>query len=529
MPRKSNRATSGSSPEKQTTTRRTTRRGQKVDDTVESEVVPDEIPAHLLRASDESSEQSDNDSDYGSPKKGRGRGRGRGRKPKETPEEKPTPSTRPRRGRRARGAISPTTISEEAEQHSQEEVTESTQSQTTADEHETSTMESEPAAEVEIEPVVEAIAEVVETPPVIQQQQQHVEIEIDHQEQRQPSPEKVSEVTTIEQDLQSNNDQGPVDDVCDDGSKFIIDNDEKSENVIEKSAKRVEQEEKVEMSPEKMQQEDDDMNGGGGGDNDDDDDEVSKDAPELPNVEEQSDSNSSEKIKRRSRSSSGEIREESNEKMDEDPPKAVVETKIETVQQKTAVESKPSNASHQRKRKWGARKTDDEPVIAITTDSLKNVIAEPVPLSDVKLLSPSPDREPEEKRSRTKSTSDDKDAKKKLLMERLRKQEEEEERRQEQLVKVSDKMQTITNIVVTNGTGANNAKAERKVTVVNTEDIPPISPPKNSVSRILCITNLVRPLTMMAVKSLLARTGKIADFWIDGIKSKCFVKYETEE
>lgn len=43
---------------------------------------------------------------------------------------------------------------------------------------------------------------------------------------------------------------------------------------------------------------------------------------------------------------------------------------------------------------------------------------------------------------------------------------------------------------------------------------------------VLYITNLVRPFTVNQLRELLLRTGKIvADgFWIDSIKSKCYVQ-----
>ncbi|CAL1270947.1 unnamed protein product [Larinioides sclopetarius] len=51
------------------------------------------------------------------------------------------------------------------------------------------------------------------------------------------------------------------------------------------------------------------------------------------------------------------------------------------------------------------------------------------------------------------------------------------------------------------------------------------------VSKILFIQNLVRPFTLNQLKDLLRETGNFIeeDFWIDKIKSKCFVTYETEE
>ncbi|XP_065203338.1 apoptotic chromatin condensation inducer in the nucleus [Planococcus citri] len=48
---------------------------------------------------------------------------------------------------------------------------------------------------------------------------------------------------------------------------------------------------------------------------------------------------------------------------------------------------------------------------------------------------------------------------------------------------------------------------------------------------VLYITNLVRPFTVTQLRELLLRTGKIVEdgFWIDSIKSKCYVQFETED
>lgn len=48
---------------------------------------------------------------------------------------------------------------------------------------------------------------------------------------------------------------------------------------------------------------------------------------------------------------------------------------------------------------------------------------------------------------------------------------------------------------------------------------------------VLYITNLVRPFTVNQLRELLQRTGKIMEdgFWIDSIKSKCYVQFENED
>lgn len=482
--------------------------------------MPAEIPRHLLN-SDDSDEEEDNDSDYGSPKKGRGRGKttGRVRKAKDAPAAE-APAARPRRGRRAAATAardsSPHNIVEEADnsQSTQEtqETAETTENEATEPSEPVNATINESAEHIAYKQ--EPIQTTSEPVPVIQ---------IDDDD-------KVSEVT-IEQDLRSNNDQAPVNEE-DGGKESDVETGRES---VDKVVVTHEVEESAE--PETIV-----LN-----------DEESKEAPES-SIQSESRSNSTDKevYRQRARSSSGEVIEDSSDKMevnisdkemfrskmDVDPPAHVQEEEkapepkqkvIEVVPAKempVAVEEK-APAPTQRKRKWTARKNDDAPVIAITTDSLKNIISEemkPVPLSDVK-LSASPEPEPEEKRIRTKATADDKDARKKLLMERLRKQEEEEERRNEQLVKAIDKSQAPSNGTSSNGSAL---LKDRKVSIII--DAPP-SPPKHDCSNILYITNLVRPFTVLQLKGLLARTGKIVDngFWIDKIKSKCYVKYETEE
>lgn len=159
-----------------------------------------------------------------------------------------------------------------------------------------------------------------------------------------------------------------------------------------------------------------------------------------------------------------------------------------------------------RKRKWLTNKTAAPKVqeIAISTDSLKGLIelsdVKPVPLSDVKLdSSPEVDRESDVIVS---STSIDYNS-----------------RSDEHLVESTE-----------DGNAAN-ITTSRKISIVNESEGEPLSPAKHSPCNILYITNLVRPFTVLQLKSLLQRTGKIAEdgFWIDKIKSKCFVKYETEE
>lgn len=53
----------------------------------------------------------------------------------------------------------------------------------------------------------------------------------------------------------------------------------------------------------------------------------------------------------------------------------------------------------------------------------------------------------------------------------------------------------------------------------------------NKTSNIIFIRNLVRPFTLVRLKELLEKNGKLVEdqFWIDKIKSKCYATYEKEE
>ncbi|XP_029581008.1 apoptotic chromatin condensation inducer in the nucleus isoform X2 [Salmo trutta] len=57
------------------------------------------------------------------------------------------------------------------------------------------------------------------------------------------------------------------------------------------------------------------------------------------------------------------------------------------------------------------------------------------------------------------------------------------------------------------------------------------SPPRGKVSNIVHLSNLVRPFTLGQLKELLSRTGTVLEdgFWIDKIKSHCYVTYSSAE
>ncbi|XP_077411920.1 uncharacterized protein acin1a isoform X2 [Vanacampus margaritifer] len=57
------------------------------------------------------------------------------------------------------------------------------------------------------------------------------------------------------------------------------------------------------------------------------------------------------------------------------------------------------------------------------------------------------------------------------------------------------------------------------------------SPPRGKISSIVHVSNLVRPFTLGQLKELLGRTGTLVEdgFWIDKIKSHCYVTYSSSE
>ena len=55
------------------------------------------------------------------------------------------------------------------------------------------------------------------------------------------------------------------------------------------------------------------------------------------------------------------------------------------------------------------------------------------------------------------------------------------------------------------------------------------SPARNPVNKVIHLRNLVRPYTILQLQELLRRSGTLVDggFWIDKVKSHCFVTVST--
>ncbi|XP_034490916.1 apoptotic chromatin condensation inducer in the nucleus [Drosophila innubila] len=248
------------------------------------------------------------------------------------------------------------------------------------------------------------------------------------------------------------------------------------------------------------------------------------------------------------------LEKENTEKPKTDSIKASVKTDEEKEQKENHKESQEqssdqpvnkeeaSNDKHEsvalqrsvRKRKWLSKKVVEraQPVLAITTDSLKNIISDvvnPVPLSDVQLESSSE----EEGLVTSDHETDDRSLTPELRVTKERERErdegnatDEEQQKPQPKQKQNDKdtptAQASNKSAVEPATNAAVAVAVARSP----------SPARNRASHVLYITNLVRPFTVLQLKGLLARTGKIVEddgFWIDRIKSKCYVAYATED
>ncbi|KAI5632828.1 RNSP1-SAP18 binding (RSB) motif domain-containing protein [Phthorimaea operculella] len=166
-----------------------------------------------------------------------------------------------------------------------------------------------------------------------------------------------------------------------------------------------------------------------------------------------------------------------------------------------------------RKRKWGARpKLTTQKSITISTDVLKEIIPDVKPVEFEEVI--------EEKKHRRIEVTEkiERPVLPKIVIDNT----ENFERKDQ------DDMDSKENIRETN------LAANRRISIVKENDsiiARPPSPPRHKQSNILYITNLVRPFTLPQLKNLLQRTGRIAEngFWIDRIKSKCFVEYENED
>ncbi|XP_069094322.1 apoptotic chromatin condensation inducer in the nucleus isoform X2 [Pleurodeles waltl] len=264
-------------------------------------------------------------------------------------------------------------------------------------------------------------------------------------------------------------------------------------------------------------------------------------------------------------------RSEDEEKKETAAPK-VFNRKISVVSAKASIQLPPppgagngetETAVPTRKRRWGASTatTQKKPSISITTESLKNLIPDIKPAvgQDVVLDLHADDvhmSEDENERSGEES-SQDKGLKicrtvtqvvQPEAQENGQGTEEEKEPEEEPRPRpppppevpmenevpppVEPEIQKVTLADTLIRRSISQQKTGVSITIddpVRTSHVP--SPPRFKVSTIVHISNLVRPFTLGQLKELLGRTGAVIEdgFWIDKIKSHCYVTYSTLE
>lgn len=198
-----------------------------------------------------------------------------------------------------------------------------------------------------------------------------------------------------------------------------------------------------------------------------------------------------------------------------------------------------------RKRRWGASKTIrpvKKPVLSISTDSLKNLIpgAKPIPAEELQLSVEEEEGQLDDDEDEIVEVAQqaEKESTKKKERERekeeRRKEHKEKEKELERKKKYNERKDVKPEKPSASGPDNQKGSSSRKILLI-TDDARKLahspSPPRRRPSSVLFITNLVRPFTAQQLKNLLLRTGTIAEngFWIDKIKSKCYVEYTTED
>ncbi|CAN9509279.1 unnamed protein product [Ophioblennius macclurei] len=276
--------------------------------------------------------------------------------------------------------------------------------------------------------------------------------------------------------------------------------------------------------------------------------------------------------------------ESSEGRLEESPaPKAFAARKISlTSSTKTspapadgAAADMDAGAAASRKRRWGSSTavTAKKPSISITTDSLKSLIPDMKVTQDAVVeLHPeelpssgdeeNPDDGPDDpdkglkiRRTVTQVVPGDGQENGQTNEGRAEEEEEEEEEEQEEQRRTSrdqkkkkvcqEAVEAQTTSVKLEGDAQKISPSDglvrrsinqQKCGVSVTIDDPvraarQPSPPRGKLSSIIHVTNLVRPFTLGQLKELLNRTGAVLEdgFWIDKIKSHCFVTYATIE
>uniref|UniRef100_H3CR72 Apoptotic chromatin condensation inducer 1a n=1 Tax=Tetraodon nigroviridis TaxID=99883 RepID=H3CR72_TETNG len=248
-------------------------------------------------------------------------------------------------------------------------------------------------------------------------------------------------------------------------------------------------------------------------------------------------------------------------------PKAFSARKISLSSSKSSPSTEAeqdSGAAAGRKRRWGSSTavTAKKPSISITTDSLKSLIPDIRPClaqeavvdlhPEEAALSGAEDEEQEHsdqdlqiRRTVTQVVHPESQENGEKEAKRGKYEEDEELQADEVAKEHEEKMDTSppgavepkVPTVATSDSLIRRSISQQRTGVSITIDDPvrtarQPSPPRGKVSCIVHISNLVRPFTLGQLKELLSRTGTLVEdgFWIDKIKSHCYVTYcSTEE
>ncbi|KAJ8726223.1 hypothetical protein PYW07_000921 [Mythimna separata] len=189
---------------------------------------------------------------------------------------------------------------------------------------------------------------------------------------------------------------------------------------------------------------------------------------------------------------------------------------VKSVREEPVANGQAAPAVVGRKRRWGSRtsKLTTQRSITISTDVLKDIIPDVKPVEFDEVI--------EEKKHRRSENQEriERPVLPKIIIDNTESVELKKEHEENDKDPHTPKPRDLA--------------SNRKISIIKDNDsiiTRPPSPPRNKQSCILYISNLVRPFTLPQLKNLLQRTGRIVEngFWIDRIKSKCFVQYETED
>uniref|UniRef100_A0A8C9RDD6 Apoptotic chromatin condensation inducer 1b n=1 Tax=Scleropages formosus TaxID=113540 RepID=A0A8C9RDD6_SCLFO len=259
-------------------------------------------------------------------------------------------------------------------------------------------------------------------------------------------------------------------------------------------------------------------------------------------------------------------------------PSLCVGGTAQTAASSTALPESETGGQAARKRRWGSSTvvTAKKPSISITTDSLKSLIPDIKPAAGAGPQEAIVDLHPDEghlsadEEAADRGERGDQGLEKGLKIRRTvtqvvpaenqengqkdkeEEEDEDEERQSDRVVLEEGKdgsaevaletqvvpsaRETEVKKVTPSDTLVRRSISQQKSGVSITIDDPvrstkQPSPPRGKITNIVHICNLVRPFTLGQLKELLNRTGTVVEegFWIDKIKSHCYVTYSSTE